>query len=355
MENIDTGTVSGNDGYEGIDEGFFTDSKKVVKPSGKPQARHSYLSSDESVEQGNPKGGSKEPPQTPVKKETLKIDGEEEEVDPAAFEAKTIKEAEQLKKASYKRMQEAAEFKKTYESRMSDMESRLKEAEGFKKSHTTLENLVEALKKDPTVIFDVAKQFGHDPDSIAEERLYKKWQYANMTDDQRKLQEYEAKVADFEQRELARQEYEKTQAERAKETAMNTAKAEFATAIDPELKDLFAKHGKPDPYTMKDVFQVMHDSILADRPISLLEAHQKVQALRPDSRNKFISGMTDEEIDNLPPEVFERIQARALQKYRSQAVPGRKVTAPSEQRPQQRQKQFAMHDFFDNMDKKNRA
>lgn len=153
---------------------------------------------------------------------TIKVDGEVKKM--------TLREAQKyasLGNAAYKKMSEAAQLRK--------------EAEAA----------IHMLKSNPR---EALSRLGIDPEEFAEMTLAEKIKVASMSDEQRKLAEYEARLKKYEEQEMQAEEEKKTQAEREEE-------ARHAAEFDKEITEAFKKSGLPKkPFYVTQIAHVLNQA-----------------------------------------------------------------------------------------------
>lgn len=336
MDAVDTGTSVPSEGigagegqdFNGEDVDFFTGEKrhakyqkpKVYEPKAdtKPKPKPALYEDVTKEQQGDPEE------QDGQKKFKLKIEGEERE-----FTLDELLKTKSLEQSSYKKMEQAAEISKKAEGILKEYESLKSNVAKYENSHNILNNLTNQLSENPDVIFSILEKLGHDPDKLAEERLYKKWQYANLTEEQRDY----LRLKEFEKQTFAKHEQEK--AEAAKQ-AYESEKHTYASELNSQFGELFKElGGRPDPLTLKLTIEQLQLAHKRKTPITVKEAHAKVvQALQPQYREKWLKEIAEKDFEGLPEDFVKRVREHDLAKFRAEKVPGRKANAPTEQQEQ---------------------
>lgn len=361
MESTDTGASApqsgvetGGEGFDGEGLDFFTNERtppkyRVYEPSKDPKTKvdkktqaPKQVENQEPISQEIDEGDS-------AQKEKIKLTIEGEEKEYTIDELKKIKSLEQ---SSYKKMERAAEMTRKAEETIARFEKIEKILPQYENSHRLLNTFIEDVGKDPSVIFQVIKNLGHDPDKLAEDHLYKKWQYSNLTEEQRDY----LRLKDFEQGALTKQ---KADAENAVKAKYEGTKQNYAASLNTEFTELFKElGGRPDPLTLKLTIEQIQLAQKNKRPISVKEAHAKVvQALQPQYRDKWLKEISESDIKSLPKEFLDNIRKRDVESYRQEAVPGRKATAPTsgeEPRPSRQPAPISAEKFFDDLDARRR-
>lgn len=188
---------------------------------------------------------------------TLKVDGKEI-VEELPFDAtpemvEYLQKKLQLAAVSQKRMQEKAEFEKLAKSRESEMES-------------FLNNL-----KDESVLESVLAQLGHDPSKLAENILMKEIEKAQLSPEQRELQELKAEMERIKQAE----ESARKEAELAQQRALED---KYAQDFDRDLNAAIDKFGLPStPHIIREMSNLMRIALQNGLDASFEEVGQLVK------------------------------------------------------------------------------
>lgn len=192
-----------------------------------------------------------------IRKLTYKVDGQEFEEE-LPFDAtpemvEYLKKHRQLSAVSQKRMQEKAEMEKLAKSRESEMEA-------------FLNNL-----KDESVLESVLAQLGHDPSKLAENILMKEIEKAQLSPEQRELQELKAEMERIKQAE----ESARKEAELAQQRALED---KYAQDFDRDLNAAIDKFGLPStPHIIREMSNLMRIALQNGLDASFEEVGQLVK------------------------------------------------------------------------------
>jgi hypothetical protein len=363
MESTDTGTSgaevstgAGDDGFEGESPDFFTNDtakpKYRVYEPGKGEKKPPVQAKQKApaAYEQPPKEPQSDDDEEKSQEEKIKLVVEGEEKEYTIDELKKVKSLEQ---SSYKKMERAAELTRKAEETIARFEKIEKMLPQYENSHRLMNNFVTEINKDPSVIFRIAESMGHDVDKLAEDRLYNKWQYSNLSEEQRDY----LRLKEFEKHALAKHEDEKVQAAKAK---YESSKQTYAAGLNTQFSELFKElGGRPDPLTLKLTIEQIQMAEKQKRPITVKEAHTKVvQALQPQYREKWLKEMSESDIKSLPKEFLDNIRKRDVERFKQEAVPGRKANAPSlsdeSQQSSRQPKPISAEKFFDDMEARHR-
>lgn len=248
----------------------------------------------------------KDPPKNDnsSKKWKLKIDGAEEEVD----EPELIRRA-QIGQAGYKRMQEAA-------SKQKELEAKFKEFEA-----------------DPIKFFSKS---GKDFREVAEQFLIGELEKEQMSPEQRRLRELEARVKEQEEKERQiKEDMEKQELTRQEQR--------FAEEYDRGVAKALESTGLPrDPYTVKRMANYMLEALENDIDLSPDEAALMVQEDYQKELKSFLNSL-DDPTSFLGEELMGRFRKSDLAKVKAQP---QHTPKNSDERPQpKQQKRLTMEEF----------
>lgn len=231
-------------------------------------------------------------------KTKVKVDDQEHEV---SFD--DLRRGFQLRQASDKRMFEAHKAKEQ------------------------VQKLIESVKANPKQAF---KELGLDPLKFSEETLTEHIRSLKLSPEQRAMMEREAELQ-------RREEAIRQQEEQRKAQEQAALEAQAAQQLDAELTEALQSENFPKSvYAVKRVANIMREYMVAGHTISARDA---VRLAKQDIESEVRDFM-----DNLPPEVIEKMTPKAYENMRKAAIakaqggfPQPRQATPSAPRPVQPQ------------------
>jgi chemotaxis protein histidine kinase CheA len=178
--------------------------------------------------------------------------------------------------------------------------------------------------QDPDISKRVAalKELGFDPDEIAEYRLQARARQAQMTPEQQRIAELEAKLADGERsQQEAAERAEREAVERQDKEIWSKTEAEYIAEIDKAVASGQLAGIPPAEalYLMADAAE-MNLSYGLDLPAAELiaEAKTKVESARADLQQKVLGSLDgDGLLEFLGPDVVKKVAAAAVRKFKA--------------------------------------
>lgn len=271
-----------------------------------------------------------------VQKVKLKIDGKEVSVDQAALKkiAEELGTTEEFFVRDFgtsanatRKAQEVAKLRKEVDAQRAEVQQ-----------------LFNDLKADPARLWDIAKELGHDPEALAEDRVWKKIQYEKMSPEARQAMA-ERQRADAAERALK----EREEADNAKQAQAFAEQAEAEIESDV-LKVLELTKRKAEPGLIRRVAEIYESYMLAKKTKPSHDyVAQKLRDYRRQELMDDLSGTDIEELmNNLPKEFISKFQSHLVSKARSKDLPSITPSlAPS--KPKAKPERVTIDDFFKNL------
>lgn len=180
--------------------------------------------------------------------------------------------------------------------------------------------------QDPDIAKRIAalEQLGFNPDEIAEHRLQARAKQAQMTPEQQRIAELEAKLADGERTQKESTERAQREAEERQDKEIwAKTEAEYISEIDKAVQSgqLVGIPPSEALYLMADAAE-MNLAYGLDLPASELiaEAKAKVEATRSELQQKVLGGLDgDPLLEYLGPDVVKKVAAAAVRRFKAGA------------------------------------
>ncbi len=262
---------------------------------------------DTIVNEGKPEP-AKDSQSKPTEVKKYKIDGKEVGLDPAALkriaEGLGISEDEFVRDYgnsanATRKAQEVAKLRKEIDA-----------------DKAQIQQMFDDLKSDPKKFWALAKQMGHDPEKLAEERVWEKIQYEKMSPEARAAMEAErrAEAAERKVREIEEENNKKLSKE-----AAQAAEAEIETDV---LKILELSKRKADPGLIRRVAEIIESYMIAKKA---KPSHEyvvgKLRQYRDQEFSEDLNGIELEEFANKHPAFVSKLQDYLVKKARGKDLP----------------------------------
>lgn len=209
-----------------------------------------------------------------------------------------------------------------------------------------LQEAINGLKNDPEALWNLMQKLGHDPERLAEERVWKKIQYEKMSPEAREAMSEKQRADAAEQR---LKDIEDAEASKNSKALAQAAEAEIESDV---LKVLELSKRKAEPGLIRRVAEIYESYMLAKKT---KPSHEyvvgKLRDLRRQEFTEDLSGTDIEELANtLPKEFLSRLQDHLVKKARTRDLPNitPSGSAPSTT-PKQKPERVTIDQFFKNL------
>lgn len=259
---------------------------------------------------------------SPVKRK-IKVDKEEFEVTD-----EELVRGYQTTASATKKAQEVAKLRKEVES-----------------DRAQLQSLIDGIKNDPETLWNIAKQLGHDPEKLAEERVWKKIQYEKMSP------EGQQALKEKQRADLAEQRIKEIEDENNAKMSQAQSQAAEAEIESDVMKVLELSKRKAEPGLIRRVAEIYESYMLAKKT---KPSHEYVvNKLRDFRRQEFaedLAGTDIEELVNtLPKEFISKLQDHLVKKARTRDLPNHTPSGSAPSNAKAKTERQTIDQFFKNL------
>ncbi len=208
-----------------------------------------------------------------------------------------------------------------------------------------LQEDISRLKSDPKVLWQLAKELGHDPEALAEERVWEKIQYEKLSPEKREAlaEKQRADAAEQRLKDLEAAENEKTS-----KAASQAAEQEIEQDV---MKVLELTKRKAEPALIRRVAEIYESYMLAKKTKPSHEyVVNKLRDLRRQEFAEDLAGTDIEELmNNLPQDFISKFQSHLVSKARSRDLPSHTPSGSAPSQPKAKSERVTIDQFFKNL------
>jgi hypothetical protein len=252
------------------------------------------------------------------RKHKIKVYDQEEELD-----YDTLKKRAQLEAASRKQIENASKSLKDYQ------------------------KFIDNLKSRPDSLVELAKQLGHDFDSLAESHLIKKMNYNSMSEADKRLLRVEQMLED-----IATPKQAKMPQEERNENLEGEA-IQHAHAVENDLVSFFEQSKvKADPVTVAMMLMQMQTALQKNQEISAKEAYNRVKNSAASYRKSWFKDLVkSNSFDEVDPDFLKWVREQDMKRVRGKLGP-KSVTPKQSTVTRRPANSKSVNDIFTKLDKK---